>query len=559
VWPRSAKSVPLSPEVRGALAVEGDHLTPDELIRAILRAPVDLLWNGGIGTYVKATHEDNEDVGDRANDGVRVNGADLRCRVVGEGGNLGFTQLGRVEYAMNGGRINTDFIDNSAGVDCSDHEVNLKILLGLAMQRGLELEDRNALLREVEDDVVRHVLHDNFLQAQILSQEVLPSAGRMEAYEELMQALEAEGLLDRDLEALPTSDEIGERRRAGTGMARPELAVLLAYAKLSLTNALLSSSLPDSGYLEREARSYFPPPVVERFGDLVPQHPLRRELVATLVANDVVNSQGITFVSRLAAETGAEAADVVRAYRIARDVTGAVERWESIEALVGAVAPAILDDLMGDVDHLVEAVARWYLGHAPGRLGRAIEADREPFRALAEIAPMLGSEAWRHERERAAWRLTDAGVPEGVARRHVYQPVLVHGPAVVDVARDTGAPVADVARAFMLVGEAVFLDRLETRLSSLRATSRWHRWAIQALWEDLALVRRELAERVVRRAAGGDIDEALDRFLGERSEALDRFSRFMRTFALEDVNDVAAMTVAVRKLRAVATTASPIG
>ncbi|HEY3264424.1 MAG TPA: NAD-glutamate dehydrogenase domain-containing protein, partial [Actinomycetota bacterium] len=182
VWPRSAKSVPLSPEVRGALAVEGDHLTPDELIRAILRAPVDLLWNGGIGTYVKATHEDNEDVGDRANDGVRVNGADLRCRVVGEGGNLGFTQLGRVEYAMNGGRINTDFIDNSAGVDCSDHEVNLKILLGLAMRRGLELEDRNALLREVEDDVVRHVLHDNFLQAQILSQEVLPSAGRMEAY-----------------------------------------------------------------------------------------------------------------------------------------------------------------------------------------------------------------------------------------------------------------------------------------------------------------------------------------------------------------------------------------
>jgi glutamate dehydrogenase len=552
VWPRSAKSIPLSPEARGALTVEGDDLTPDELIRAILRAPVDLLWNGGIGTYVKATEENNEDVGDRVNDGVRVNGADLRCRVVGEGGNLGFTQLGRVEYAMNGGRLNTDFIDNSAGVDCSDHEVNLKILLGLAVQRGLELEDRNALLRQVEDDVVGHVLHDNFLQAQILSQEVGPSAGRMEAYDELMQVLEAEGLLDRDLEALPTSEEMGERRRAGTGMARPELAVLLAYAKLSLTSALLSSSLPDSGYLERDARSYFPPPVVERFGDLVPQHPLRRELVATLVANDVVNSQGITFVSRLAAETGAGAADVVRAYRIARDVTGAVERWESIEALVGAVEPAILDELMHDVDHLVEVVARWYLGHAPGRLGRAIEADREPFRAFAETAPTLGSEAWQHEREREAWRLTDAGVPEAVARRHVYQPVLVHGPAVVDVARRTGAPVAAVARVFMLVGEAVFLDRLEARLSSLRATSRWHRWAIQALWEDLALARRELAERVLIGAEGEDVDEALDRFLAERAEALDRLSRFMRTFALEDANDVAAMTVAVRKLRAVA-------
>jgi glutamate dehydrogenase len=552
VWPRSAKSIPLSPEVRGALAVEGDRLAPDELIRAILRAPVDLLWNGGIGTYVKAASEDNEDVGDRVNDGVRVNGADLRCRVVAEGGNLGFTQLGRVEYAMAGGRINADFIDNSAGVDSSDHEVNLKILLGLAMQRDLGLEDRNALLREVEDDVVRHVLYDNFLQAQILSQEVQPSSGRMEAYEELMQGLEAGGLLERGLEALPTSDEMGERRRAGAGMARPELALLLAYAKLSLKSALLSSSLPDSGYLERDVRRYFPPPVVARFGDLVPEHPLRRELVATLVANDVVNSQGITFVSRLAAETGAGAAEVIRAYRIARDVTGAVERWESIEALVGAVEPSIVDELMRDVDRLVEAAARWYLGHAPGRLGRAIDSDRQPFRAFAEIAPTLGSEGWRHEREREAWRLTDAGVPDAVARRHVYQPLLVQGPAVVDVARRTGAPVAEVARAFMLVGDAVFIDRLEAHLSSLPATSRWNRWAIQALWEDLALARRELAERVLVGAAGGNVDEAIERFLAEHAEAFERLSRFMRTFALEDSNDVAAVTVAVRKVRALA-------
>jgi glutamate dehydrogenase len=553
VWPRSAKSIPLSPEVRGALAVEGDHLTPDELIRAILRAPVDLLWNGGIGTYVKATEEDNEDVGDRVNDNVRVNGADLRCRVVGEGGNLGFTQLGRVEYAMHGGRINTDFIDNSAGVDCSDHEVNLKILLGSAVRGGLGPDDRNALLREVEDDVVRHVLYDNFLQAQILSQEAQPSAGRMEAYEDLMQGLEADGLLDRKLEALPTTEETGERRRAGTGMARPELAVLLAYAKQSLKKALLASSLPDSGYLERDARSYFPPAVVARFGDLVPQHPLRRELIATLVANDVVNSQGITFVSRLAAETGAEAADVVRAYRIARDVTGAVERWESIEALVGAVSPEILDELIRGVDYLVEVVARWYLGHAPGRLGRAIEADREPFRAFDEIAPTRGSESWRHEREREVWRLIDAGVPEAIARRHAYQPVLVHGPAIVDVARRTGAPIPDVARAFMLVGDAVFINGLEARVASVRATSRWHRWAIQALWEDLALVRRELAERVLIGAAGAEVDGAVERFLAEHADALDRLSRFMRTLAVEDANDVAVMTVAVRKLRAIAT------
>jgi glutamate dehydrogenase len=553
VWPRTAKSIPLSPEARGALGVEGEDHTPDEVIGAILRAPVDLLWNGGIGTYVKATDEDNDDVGDRVNDSVRVNGAELRCRVVAEGGNLGFTQRGRIEYGLKGGRINTDFIDNSAGVDCSDHEVNLKILLGLAVRRGLEVTERNTLLREVEKDVVGHVLYDNFLQAQILSQEAQLSAGRMEAYEDLMLALEAEGVLDRELEALPASEEMGERRRAGRGMARPELAVLLAYAKQNLTSALLSSSLPDSDYLARDARGYFPPAVVERFGDLVSEHPLRRELVATLVANDVVNSQGITFVSRLSTETGAEPADVVRAYRIARDVTGAVERWESIEALVGAVPPPILDELLQGVDALVEIVARWYLSHAPGLLGRAIEADREPFRRFDEVAPGVAPESWRRDRERDVWRLVDAGVPETVARRHAFQPLLVHGPAVVDVARESGAAIADVARAFSAVGDAVFIDWLETRLASIRPASRWHRWAIHAIAEDLAAVRRALAERVVATAGDGGIDEAVRRLVADRAESFDRLSRFMRGLALEDANDVAAMTVALRKLRAIAT------
>ncbi|HJX76625.1 MAG TPA: NAD-glutamate dehydrogenase domain-containing protein, partial [Gaiella sp.] len=360
------------------------HLTPIELILAILMAPVDLLYNGGIGTYVKATTESDADVGDRVNDDLRVDGKDLRCRVVAEGGNLGFTQRGRIEFALDGGRINTDFIDNSAGVDTSDHEVNLKILLGLGVARGeLTMDERNALLADVEADVVRHVLYDNFLQAQILSQEAVTSAHHMEAYEDLMVGLETREVLDRDLEALPNAEEMAERRRTTRGMTRPELAVLLAYAKQSLTNALLASSLPDSAYLETDLRGYFPPQVVERFAPLLNEHPLRRELIAMLVANDVVNSQGITFVSRVVTETGADAADVTRAYRIARDVTGAVERWEEIEGLVGALEPALLDDLMEGVDRLVEVTARWYLQHVPGQLGRAIEAHAEPFRAFA--------------------------------------------------------------------------------------------------------------------------------------------------------------------------------
>ncbi|MGH2528204.1 MAG: NAD-glutamate dehydrogenase domain-containing protein, partial [Actinomycetota bacterium] len=526
---------------------------PGELISAILRAPVDLLYNGGIGTYVKASTEDHEDVGDRVNDEVRVDGRDLRCKVVGEGGNLGFTQRGRIEFAQHGGRINTDFIDNSAGVDTSDHEVNLKILLGLAISRGeLALEERNALLSEVEADVVRHVLYDNFLQAQILSQKAATSAQRMEVYEDLMTSLEADVDLDRDLEALPNGEEMAERRRAGRGMTRPELAVLLAYAKQSLTDALLSSKLPDSEYLERDLRGYFPSKVVERFGNLLNGHPLRRELVAMLVANDVVNSQGITFVSRLSTETGAEASDVVRAYRIARDVTDAVNRWEAIEALVGKVEPAVLDELLAGVDRLVELTSRWYLANAPGRLGRAIEADREPFRRLADAVPQAVTDTWRQEQERYAWRLVDRGVPEETARRHVFQPALAHGPNILVVAERTGRPAQDVARAFFLVGDALFIDWLEGRLGDLTAVSRWHRWAVQSMEDELLGLRSQIAEKVVAGAGDLPIDKAVATFLESRADVLARISRFMRELAGEEVSDLAAMTVAVRQIRALA-------
>jgi glutamate dehydrogenase len=553
VWPRSAKTIPLSPEARGALGVEEDSLPPDRVIQAILRAPVDLLWNGGIGTYVKGSDESNTDVGDRGNDGVRVDGRELRCRVVGEGGNLGFTQLGRIEYARSGGRINADFIDNSAGVDCSDHEVNLKILLGMAMQRGeLTLEERNRLLHEVEQDVVRHVLYDNFLQAQILSQETAVSEARMETYEDLMEALEAEGLLDRELETLPKADEMAERRRAGQGMARPELAVLLAHAKISLTNALLDSNLPDSEYLARDLRGYFAPTVVERFGHLVRDHPLRRELVATIVANDVVNSQGVTFVSRLVTETGAEASDVVRAYRIARDVSDAVERWEAIERLAGTVDPGILGELMADVDRMVEVIARWYLAHAPGQLGRAIEAHHEPFRRFSAAVATAAPEAWRDERGRLAGRLVDQGVPEHLARRHAFQPVLVHGPNVIAAADATGRSVEDAARTFFAVGDALYIDWLEGRLRDLTATNRWHRWAIQAMEDDLLTVRRQVAVRILREAPDVPIDDAIAVFLSSRAEISARLARFMRSLAMEDVGDLAAMTVAVRQIRALA-------
>ncbi len=552
---RAAKSVTPSPEVRAVLGIPPDApagMTPAELIRWILKAPVDLLWNGGIGTYVKSSEETHEDAGDRMNDGLRVDGRELRTRVVGEGGNLGFTQRGRIEYARSGGRINTDFIDNSAGVDTSDHEVNWKILLGLAIARGeLTLEGRNRVLEACAPDVVAHVLYDNYLQAQILSQEEEQSSQRIEAYEDLMQQLEAEGELERAVEFLPTTDEMTERRANAAGMTRPELSVLLAYAKRSVFRALLESELPDSDYLVADLARYFPPAIVEGFGHLLAEHPLKREIIATMASNDVVNSQGITFVSRMVAEIGAHPADVVRAFRIARDVTGAVARWEEIEKLDGVIDPVVQNDLLSGVDWLVEMTSRWYLVQAAGqRLSDAVDASRDSFAQLASQIDQIGPEAWREEHEQIAERLIAEGLPSPLARRTAFQGELVHAPDIIAVSHATGRAPLDVARGFFVLGERLQLDWLENQLEALPAGTRWQRWARQSMEDDLFSLRRSLCERALELAGGAPIDEAIDGFLASREEAVARLQRFLRSLGIEGVTDLSQLTVALRQIRA---------
>jgi glutamate dehydrogenase len=554
VFDRRSKEVVISPQVREALGIPDDvhdDMTPAELMHLILTAPVDLLWHGGIGTYVKASSESNADVGDRANDAIRVDGHEVRAKVIGEGGNLGCTQLGRIGYAQEGGRINTDFIDNSAGVDTSDHEVNLKILLGMAIQRDeLSLDGRNELLEACAQDVVSHVLYDNYLQAQILSQEMLVSSQRIENYEDLMVQLEDEGELDREVEFLPSTEEMLRRRAEGLGMVRPELAVLLAYAKRSIASALLDSDLPDSPYLEQDVEAYFPRLVVERFGSLIQEHPLRRELIATIAANDVVNSQGITFVSRMVTETGARPSQVVRAFRIARDVTGAVERWADVEALDGVIDPGIQNQLMTGVDWLVDTTSRWYLVRAAGQqLERAVGETKESFAELSGVIDQIGPEAWREEHEHTARRLVAEGVPPEIARRHAFQGELVHGPDITSVAHATGRSVLEVARAFFLLGERLRIDWLEQQLDELPAGSRWQRWAQQSMEDDLFTLRRQMAEVVMAQAGGRPIDEAVDAFLEEHADAMGRVEKFMRGLAMEGVSDLAQITVGLRQIR----------
>jgi len=553
VWPRSAKAVELSDAARVALGIDATALSPTELCQAILRAPVDLFWNGGIGTFVKASEETQADAGDRANDSLRVDGRDLRATVVAEGGNLGFTQRGRIEYALAGGRINTDAIDNSAGVDCSDHEVNLKILLAQALEAGeLDLPGRDALLAQVADDVVAHVLYDNYLQVQILSQESAVSNLRLENYEDLMLELESRGLLDRELESLPASEQMVERQRSGRGMARPELCVLLAYAKRLLRDDILPSTLPDDPHLHDDLAAYFPRPVVAQLGQYLAKHALRREIIATIVTNDVINSMGITYVPRMAAETGAAADEVVKAFLVAREVSDARVRWDDVERLDGVVPADVQGELMSGVDSMVEELARWYLRHVPDiDLGREIERGKNGFAELLDHLDRSATAAGKAARDDRFAALVDRGVPDAPARFGAAVPDVVYAPDVTAVAQETGRPVSEVAHLFFLLGERLYLDTIQERIGALPANNRWQRLALRAQIDDLWLLRRQIATRVISGALG-DVDGAVEAYLAARADAYQRLGKMIANSGGPGENDAAVVAVMVHQLRQVA-------
>jgi glutamate dehydrogenase len=552
VWPRSAKRIELSPEARTALGIERGSLTPAELIRAILQAPVDLLWNGGIGTYVKASTESDQEVGDRSNDAVRVNATQLRCRIVVEGGNLGFTQRGRIEYAAAGGKINTDFIDNSGGVDCSDREVNLKILLGLAEARGeLERTARDDLVARSAGDVVERILYDNFQQSQMLSQEEEYCRKRMEAYEELIASLVEEGLIDRQLDALPSTEEMLERSRNGVGLTRPELAVVLSNSKRSLYDTLIESDLLDSEYLLSDLRKYFPGEVVSQFAHLLGAHPLRRELVANIIANDVVNAEGSTFVHRLSSQTGAKPAEVVRAFRIARDVADAIHWWEAVEALAGKIDLGLWNRLMEHADRLVVRLTRWYLSN-PSRadIGTVVTEQGGLVRRVIEVLDKAGPEEWREQREERAAVLVAAGVPQELANRHVFLPVLVHAPAMARVADGYGVAPIEVANAFLKMGSALGLDRLEAHARSAEGTTPWQRWASRTLEDELFSLRERLVSAALASGADVDAETAIDQFLADHVRELEQIERLRKRFDAAPSDDLSPLVVTVGQLRA---------
>jgi glutamate dehydrogenase len=553
IFPRSAKTIALSPEVRALLELEGEEVAPNDLLRAILKAPVDLLYNGGIGTYVKAARESHAQVGDRANDAIRVNGSELRCKVLAEGGNLGCTQLGRTEFAQAGGRIYTDAIDNSAGVDCSDHEVNIKILLGLVVGEGEMTEkQRNKLLAEMTDEVGHLVLTDNYYQTQALSAANRRAAALLEPEARLIRFLERAGRLNRAIEFLPGDEVIEERKAAKSGLASPERAVLLAYSKMWLYDTLLASDLPDDPFVAYALPAYFPAPLREPYAQVMLRHPLKREIIATYVANTLTNRVGATFVHQLAEETDAAAADIVRASILARDVFGLEDIWAGIDALDNRVPDALQAQMLADVSGLIERASLWFLRHRVDR-ARLVETVQR-FRAAADqVGPQLATllaplDAQVQNDRRDA--LVQAGVPAELARRVAGAGSIDAILDIAEIAAATGRPLELVAGLYFALDLHLNHGWIRERVAALPTETHWQMLARAALVDDLAALKRALTTSVIRLSPQVDSADALiAAWQVHNQTALERYRRFLSEQQAANTVDLAMLSVAMREMR----------
>jgi glutamate dehydrogenase len=556
IWPRSAKSIPLSPEAQRVLGVEARLLAPNELVSAILRAPVDLLYNGGIGTYVKSGRERHAQVGDRANDSLRIDGRELRCKVVAEGGNLGLTQLGRIEYALAGGRIYTDAIDNSAGVDCSDHEVNIKILLDAAVREGeLTLKQRNRQLAEMTDEVAALVLRDNTFQTQSLSVAGQIAPQLLEQQARFIRALERAGRLNRAIEFLPSDDEIAERKAARLGLTAPERAVLLAYSKMQIYDELLACDIPEEPTIATALERYFPKVLLDRFPRNIQSHQLRREIIATHVTNSMVNRVGSTFVHRMREETGARTDEVVRAYLVTREAFGMVPFWQQVEALDLKVADDVQSAMLVDAGRLIVRVTLWLLRKRRhlADIAAAIAYFRPGIERLGAMLPDALADSERQGCEQVKARYAEAGVPAALAALLARFDALPAALDLVEVADALGRDVAAVAQAYFALGGRLEFPWLRAKVASLPSASHWQALAKAALRDDLAGMQRQLSADALRGTAGmGDALQAIAAWEEGNRPLLERFRQVHADLRAHKTVDLAMISVAMKELRNIA-------
>ncbi|MFF7549167.1 NAD-glutamate dehydrogenase [Streptomyces canus] len=555
IFPRTAKAIQVNAHIREALGIEDKvtKMTPADLMKAILKAPVDLLWNGGIGTYVKASTETHADVGDKANDPIRVDGADLRVRVVGEGGNLGLTQLGRIEFALHGGKINTDAIDNSAGVDTSDHEVNIKILLnGLVTEGDMTVKQRNKLLAEMTDEVGRLVLRNNYAQNTAIANALAQSKDMLHAQQRFMRHLVREGHLDRALEFLPTDRQIRERLGAAQGLTSPETAVLLAYTKITVAEELLHTSLPDDPYLHGLLHTYFPAALREKFPEHIDNHPLHREITTTVLVNDTVNTGGTTYLHRLREETGASLEEIVRAQTVARAIFRSGVVWDGVESLDNQVEAAVQTRIRLHSRRLVERGTRWLLNNRPQplQLAETVEFFGDRVEQVWSQLPKLLRGADLEWYQKIYDELTGVGVPDELATRVAGFSSAFPTLDIVSVADRMGRDPMDVAEVYYDLADRLHITQLMDRIIELPRADRWQSMARASIREDLYAAHSALTADVL--AVGNGTSTPEQRFKAweeKNAPILSRARTTLDEIQGSDSFDLANLSVAMRTMR----------
>ncbi len=553
VFSRSAKSIPLSPEVKQLLGVEAETLAPNEVIRALLKARVDLLFNGGIGTYVKASAETAADVGDRSSDALRVDANELGCRVVGEGGNLGFTQRGRIEYALGGGRVYMDAVDNSAGVDCSDHEVNIKILLDAVVKNGdMTEKQRNNLLAEMTEEVAELVLRDNYQQTLAISKAATLAHPMVDVHTRYIRTLEQSGGLNRELEFLPSDEALADRRSNGRGLTTPELAILLSYSKITLYKDLLGSDVLEDPYLSSEMQRYFPTPLRERFSEQIREHRLRRELTATHVTNSLVNRGGPSFAFRLGEETGATPPDITRAYTAAREIFDMRSLWMEIEALDNRVEAETQMKMFLDARKLLERATRWLLRNRrpPLDISATISHFSEGAAELAGRIQQFMLDDDREALERATEQLVEAKVSPELARRAASLGAMFSALDIVDVAFQTGQSLETTAEVYFTLGDRLKLHWLRSYVEDLPRDDRWRALARAALRDDLYNQQASLTAEVLHGVPEElSAAEMIDAWVDANRVLVERALQVLADINSSGVFDLSTLSVSLREIR----------
>jgi glutamate dehydrogenase len=554
VYSRSAKNLTLSREAQTLLELTAAQVTPNEVIKAILKANVDLLWNGGIGTYVKASTESHSDVGDRSNDAVRIDARDLNCKVIGEGGNLGLSQLGRIEFARRGGRLNTDFIDNSAGVNTSDVEVNLKILLnGAVRAKEITQTGRNRLLVQMTDEVAGLVLRNNYLQGQAISTSEFQSKQRLSEGAYVIRALERSGDLNRSLEFLPSDEDLAERRQAGEGLTRPELAINLSYGKIWLYRALIHSNVPEDPYLSAELNRYFPVPVQKRFARRIKRHRLRREIIATAITNSLINRMGPVFPVRAQDDTGADPAAIARAYSIAREVFAARNIWAQIEALDNHIPAAVQYTAIFQTTRLLGHMSYWLLENRRNDLDIERAVSRYAGKVTELFHELSGVLGVTQKARMSALRsqLVEQHVPEQLAARIASLEELHSALDLVEVAMAARVRIGYAAKAYFDLGERIGLTWIKEQIEALAADGHWQAVARGTLRDNLYALQSKITLAVLR-CKGRDAGARVEQWLSRHSAPVDSLKRVVVDLRTGSPPDFATISVALQAVRRLA-------